>query len=242
VRPHPAWLGVALVAIALAGCGQDSAPVVVAGEGAAPQATDQPPLPPSPEEAAAQPAPVQPKPVKAKAGGGIPPASAGTNGSYKPPSPGEQKKLAARTHPPPGLFPVERSAILLGGTAIAPPSAPESVKGAISAANALVGQPYRLGGGHGSWQSAGYDCSGAVSYALKGGGLIDVPHTSGELTGWGKPGPGKWITLYANSGHVYAVIAGLRWDTVGDAQGNGPRWHPFDAYPTGFQARHLTGL
>jgi hypothetical protein len=172
----------------------------------------------------------------------IPPASAGTNGSFDVPSPGERRKLAARTHPPSGPFPEERTAILLGGTAIAPPSAPEQVKGAISAANMLVGQPYKLGGGHAGWRSAGYDCSGAVSFALAGAGLLGAPATSGQLMGWGKPGPGRWLTLYANPGHVYAVIAGLRWDTVGDAKGSGPRWHPFDAYPSGFAARHLPGL
>jgi hypothetical protein len=234
------FLVVAIAAIALVGCGQNAvAPKVVAGPGAV--VGDDPPLPPDPEQAASEPQPTIPK-VKVKTGDGIPAASAGTNGAYDPPSPGEQRQLAARIHPPKGLFPIERSAILLGGTAIAPPGAPDSVKGAISAANALVGQPYVWGGGHGSFQSKGYDCSGAVSYALKGGGLIDIPRTSGELMGWGVPGPGQWITLYASPGHTYAVIAGLRWDTVGDALGNGPRWHPFDAYPSGMAVRHLPGL
>ena len=246
IRLVALWLLIAAAVFALGGCADDSAPRVVAGEGAV-ASDDAPesdvPLPPDPEEAAAEPQPSVEQVVrKVNPDGSLPAASAGTNGSYDPPSPGEQKQLAARIHPPAGLFPVERSAILLGGTAIAPPSAPDSVKGAISAANALVGQPYRWGGGHGAFQSAGYDCSGAVSYALKGGGLIDIPRTSGELMGWGVPGPGKWITLYASPGHTYAVIAGLRWDTVGDAKGNGPRWHPFDAYPSGFAVRHLPGL
>jgi hypothetical protein len=240
------WLLLAAVLLALGGCAQDSAPRVVAGEGAVSSdnaPTNEADLPPAPEEAAAKPQPTVTQVVrKVNPDGSLPPASAGTNGAYDPPSASQQKKLAARIHPPAGLFPVERSAILLGGTAIAPPGAPDSVKGAISAANALVGQPYRWGGGHGSFQSAGYDCSGAVSYALKGGGLIDIPRTSGELMGWGVPGPGKWITLYASPSHTYAVIAGLRFDTVGDARGSGPRWHPFDAYPSGFQVRHLPGL
>jgi cell wall-associated NlpC family hydrolase len=173
--------------------------------------------------------------------GGIPPASAGTNGSYDPPSPGEQRRIAARTHPAAGLFSPERTAILLGGTALAPPGAPERIKGMISAANLIADKPYKWGGGHGGWIDNGYDCSGAVSYALAGGGLISRPATSGELQHWGVPGPGKWLTIYANAGHTYAVIAGLRWDTVGDAKGSGPRWHPFDAYPQGFEARHLPG-
>jgi hypothetical protein len=112
----------------------------------------------------------------------------------------------------------------------------------ISAANLIVGQPYVWGGGHGSFQSKGYDCSGAVSYALAGAGLLQTPLTSGQFMGYGEPGPGQWLTIYAAPNHVYAVIAGLRWDTVGDARGSGPRWHPYDAYPSGFVARHVPGL
>jgi hypothetical protein len=169
---------------------------------------------------------------------GMPAASAGTNGSYTPPSPAERKRVYTATHPVGGVD----SALLLNRTALAPPSAPDPIRQMISAANQIVGQPYRLGGGHGSFQSKGYDCSGAVSYALAGAGLLRAPMTSGQFMSYGIPGPGRWLTLYANSGHVYAVIAGLRWDTVGDARGSGPRWHPYDAYPQGFAARHLPGL
>ena len=112
----------------------------------------------------------------------------------------------------------------------------------VSAANLIVGQPYRWGGGHGSFQSKGYDCSGAVSYALAGAGLLQTPLTSGQFMGYGESGPGQWLTIYASPTHVYAVIAGLRWDTVGDARGSGPRWNPYDAYPQGFVARHVPGL
>jgi cell wall-associated NlpC family hydrolase len=173
---------------------------------------------------------------------GLPPASAGSNGSYEPPSPEERRRIHAATHAAGGPDSASRTALLLNGTALAPPSAPDPIKGAISAANLIVGQPYRWGGGHGSWRSRGYDCSGAVSYALAGGGLVDRPLTSGDFMAWGAPGPGEWLTIYANPGHVYAVIGGLRWDTVGDARGSGPRWHPFDAYPTGFAVRHMPGL
>src|SRR5262245_8885582 len=83
---------------------------------------------------------------------------------------------------------------------------------------------------------------GAVSYALAGAGLLRAPMTSGQFMSYGIPGPGRWLTIYASPTHVYAVIAGLRWDTVGDARGSGPRWHPLDAYPSGFEARHLPGL
>jgi cell wall-associated NlpC family hydrolase len=169
---------------------------------------------------------------------GLPAASAGSNGSYTPPSPAERKRIYTATHPVGGVD----SALLLNRTALAPASAPDPIRQMISAANQIVGQPYVWGGGHGSFQSKGYDCSGAVSYALAGAGLVQAPMTSGGFMSYGIPGPGRWLTIYANPGHVYAVIAGLRWDTVGDARGSGPRWHPLDAYPQGFVARHLPGL
>ena len=127
------------------------------------------------------------------------------------------------------------------GLASAPKDAPPAVKAAIAAANSISTTPYVWGGGHGSWYSYGYDCSGAVSFALYGAGLLDTPLTSGSLETYGEPGPGKWITIYANATHTYAVIAGLRWDTVGDASGTGPRWHVEPPYPEGFVVRHPTG-
>jgi transglycosylase-like protein with SLT domain len=134
------------------------------------------------------------------------------------------------------------SAVLTSdGLASAPQSAPPAVKAAIEAANSISNTPYIWGGGHGSWYSAGYDCSGAVSFALYGAGLLDTPLTSGSLESYGEPGPGKWITIYASATHAYAEIAGLRWDTVGDASGTGPRWHPEPPYPEGFVVRHPVG-
>jgi cell wall-associated NlpC family hydrolase len=185
-----------------------------------------------------QKAPAQSPPAPVDPVTGLPAASAGTNGSYTPPPPGERKRVYTATHPVGGVD----SAILLNRTALAPPSAPDPIRAMISAANLIVGQPYRLGGGHGSFQSKGYDCSGAVSYALAGAGLLQTPLTSGQFMGYGAPGRGQWLTIYASPSHVYAVIAGLRWDTVGDARGSGPRWHPFDAYPSGFAVRHVPGL
>jgi soluble lytic murein transglycosylase-like protein len=127
------------------------------------------------------------------------------------------------------------------GLASAPKDAPPAVKAAIAAANSISTTPYVWGGGHGSWYSYGYDCSGAVSFALYGAGLLDTPLTSGSLESYGEPGPGRWITIYASATHTYAVIAGLRWDTVGDASGTGPRWHAEPPYPEGFVVRHPTG-
>lgn len=184
----------------------------------------------------------KPKFITAKKHGveNMPPASAGSNGSYTPRPAAERKELDAVKHLA-GLDP-EDAAVLLGDIAIPPTSAPPEIAAAINAANQITDQPYRWGGGHSGWRSRGYDCSGAVSYALAGAGLIGAPATSGQLMGWGAPGRGKWLTIYANPGHVYAVIAGLRFDTVGLGSGEGPRWHPADAYPDGYVARHIPGL
>jgi cell wall-associated NlpC family hydrolase len=174
--------------------------------------------------------------------GPLPPASAGSNGSYTPHASGKKVTLenigALQRREEEGL------AISFNSIALAPPGAPNRVKRVIAAANEIVGTPYIWGGGHGSWHSVGYDCSGAVSYALAGGGFLAAPLASTALESWGAPGPGRWITVYANAEHAYAVIDGLRWDTVGDAAGSGPRWHPLTANAsglTGFVERHPPG-
>jgi hypothetical protein len=133
--------------------------------------------------------------------------------------------------------------MLVNGRAIPPVNAPAAVKRVIAAANKIRTKPYVYGGGHGRWWDSGYDCSGAVSFALHGANLIDSPLPSGSMTGWGAPGKGKWITVYANGGHAYAVIAGLRWDTAGNTSGTGPSWHKSQrAAASGpFVARHPAG-
>jgi hypothetical protein len=176
-----------------------------------------------------------------KPGEPLPPASAGTNGTPIPPPPGSGgEPLVARIPATPNKF-GDPTATYVSGVALSPPGAPERVVGAINAANTIVGRPYIWGGGHGSWYARGYDCSGAVSYALAGGGFLSEPLDSGQLESWGAPGPGRWITVYASAAHAYAVIAGLRWDTVGDARGSGPRWHVAGTPPAGFVARHPPG-
>ena len=123
--------------------------------------------------------------------------------------------------------------------ASAPASAPQAVQDAIAAGNAIATTPYIWGGGHGSFESEGYDCSGAVSFALHGGGFLESPLDSTGLETWGEPGPGQWITVYANAEHAWMVIAGIAFDTVG---GPGPRWHdPWVDSPEGFIARHPAG-
>ncbi len=155
----------------------------------------------------------------------------------EPPSVATEDPVAPTT---PGSGPVSRAA-LVSGKAIAPSGAPTAVRKAIQAANRIRTKPYIWGGGHGRWWDAGYDCSGSVSYALHGAGLLGIPMVSGSLAHWGEAGPGRWITIYANAGHVYAVIAGLRWDTVGDTSGTGPRWHTDSVSPAGFAVRHPAG-
>jgi hypothetical protein len=143
---------------------------------------------------------------------------------------------------PPQVLPgPATAAALVGGRAIAPVDAPAAVRRTIAAANRIRTKPYVWGGGHGRWWDRGYDCSGAVSFALRGGGFLDSPLPSGPMERWGEPGPGRWITVYANAGHAYAVIAGLRWDTSGNRSGTGPRWHPDSADSSGFVARHPPG-
>jgi cell wall-associated NlpC family hydrolase len=170
----------------------------------------------------------------------LPPASAGSNGTHVPRSSSGVSRAEIFAHRRGGD--AGSTAILLTGVALAPPDAPEPVQGAINAANTIVGRPYVWGGGHASFYSNSYDCSGAVSFALFGGGLIPRPLTSGDLMRWGAPGPGKWITVYANAGHTFVEIAGLRFDTVGAEQGTGPRWHLATASTAGFVARHPPGL
>ncbi len=113
---------------------------------------------------------------------------------------------------------------LVNGVAVAPSSAPKRVKAVIAAANKIAtGHGYCLGGGHQSWHSRCYDCSGAVSFALHAGDYLDYPMVSGDLAKWGVRGEGRWITVYANKGHVFMMVAGRRFDTA-DTLGNGPGW------------------
>jgi hypothetical protein len=168
----------------------------------------------------------------------LPPASAGSNGTHVPHA-SNLSREEIFAHSRGGG---DSTAILLTGIALAPPDAPEAVQGAINAANTIVGRPYVWGGGHASFYDDSYDCSGAVSFALFGGGLVPRPLASGDLMRWGEPGPGRWITVYANPGHTFVEIAGLRFDTVGDEQGTGPRWHLATSDTSGFVARHPPGL
>jgi peptidoglycan hydrolase CwlO-like protein len=138
--------------------------------------------------------------------------------------------------------PAGHATIDSNGDAIPPSNAPLAVRGAIAAANQIDDLPYIWGGGHGSFTASGYDCSGAVSFMLHGGGFLSSPLDSTGLEVWGDSGGGNWITVFANSGHAWAYVAGLRWDTGGPGGGSGPRWSTVmrdDA--SSFVARHPSG-
>ena len=137
--------------------------------------------------------------------------------------------------------PGSKAVLTKEGLAVAPADAPQAVKDVIEAGNRIAFKPYRYGGGHGKWEDSGYDCSGSVSYALHGGDLLDSSMPSGSFTSFGEAGKGRWITLYTNSGHIYMVVAGLRFDTSGrDATGS--RWQKDMRSASGFTVRHPKGL
>jgi peptidoglycan hydrolase CwlO-like protein len=156
------------------------------------------------------------------------------------------EQIASTTGAPPPvagtpapLTPGQSASYISESQASVPSEAPAAVAAAIEAANSIATTPYVWGGGHGSFESSGYDCSGAVSFALNGGGFLSSPLDSTGLETWGEAGPGQWITVYGNAGHAWMIIAGLAFDTVG---GPGPRWHSSPVSSTeGFIARHPPG-
>jgi cell wall-associated NlpC family hydrolase len=135
-----------------------------------------------------------------------------------------------------------RKARLVNGKAIAPATAPLRVKRVINWANRIRNRPYVYGGGHGSFRSYGYDCSGAVSYALRGGRFVSSPMASTGYMRWQQRGRGRWITVYSNPGHAYMIVAGLRFDTS-MTPGDGPGWsRSMRSTPGRFSARHPVGF
>ena len=135
-----------------------------------------------------------------------------------------------------------KTAILHGSKAVPPAGLPPRVLAAIQTGNEISGKPYKYGGGHRSFGDSGYDCSGAVSYVLRGAGLLSRPTTSSALRRFGKSGEGKHITVFARRGHTFIEVAGLRLDTGYHGQGEGPRWTTRSRPLRGFKARHPPGL
>jgi cell wall-associated NlpC family hydrolase len=176
------------------------------------------------------------------------PANAGTASDDdtslpKPTGPATDTTTGASKDPNATGLSATKATALANGVALPPLEAPEAVIDVIRAGNIIARTPYKWGGGHGRFKDNGYDCSGSVSYALYYAGLIDGPHTSGDLMAYGKPGPGKWITLYANGGHVYMTVAGIRFDTSAASTANHfSRWQNQLRNNGGFEVRHPPGL
>jgi cell wall-associated NlpC family hydrolase len=143
----------------------------------------------------------------------------------------------------PGAAPVatEKAVVNPDGTATAPASAPPQVHAIIAAGNLIAKLPYRYGGGHGRWEDSGYDCSGSMSFAFHGAGMLEKALDSTAFMSWGDPGPGAWVTTYANPGHSFMVVAGLRFDTSGRST-QGTRWQKSMRSTAGYTVRHPPGL
>jgi hypothetical protein len=187
----------------------------------------------------ALPAAAQAQTTSSRSGGTeMTPSSEGTGGS----------EYGVDPEAPPRVFvPGTAAKRMKNGYAAAPSDAPPEVQDAIFAANEIVGKPYVYGGGHNrEFKSSGYDCSGTVSYALHGGDLLDSPLDSGSFMSWAKKGRGDWITVYANGGHAWMTIAGLRLDTSSAGErrssGEGPRWRKNMRGGQGFVKRHPAGF
>jgi cell wall-associated NlpC family hydrolase len=152
----------------------------------------------------------------------------------------ERSASQARQH---ALVPVPGGESIGGnGTIPIPPDVPEVVQKVIAGANEIADFPYVYGGGHASFVDDAYDCSGSVSYALAAGGLLNAPETSGQLESWGVPGPGKYITVYANAGHTYMYVDGILYDTAGRSGVYASRWQVQPTDNAGYVVRHWPGL
>jgi cell wall-associated NlpC family hydrolase len=170
----------------------------------------------------------------------VPPAPAGETESVTGGSP---VGVSAETKPE--LLVPGNKARYVDGLAAAPMSAPAAVQEIVWAGNQLIGLPYIYGGGHASFISPGYDCSGTVSFALHGANLLAAPEDSSEFEAWGSPGIGRWVTVFANAGHAYMTVAGLRLDTsAADDPSNeqGPRWRPLRQSNGGYVVTHPAGF
>jgi peptidoglycan hydrolase-like protein with peptidoglycan-binding domain len=141
-----------------------------------------------------------------------------------------------------GYVDVEPGEVNDDGTASPPDDAPREVAAIIAGGNEIFDKPYKYGGGHGKWKDSGYDCSGSVSYALHAAGLLKTSMDSTGFESYGDPGPGMWVSIYANAGHAYMVVAGLRFDTSGARERGGSRWTDEMRPPDGYVVRHPPGL
>jgi cell wall-associated NlpC family hydrolase len=220
-------LAVALFATALTGCGGgESSAGAAAPSASAPEAVDR----------------LVHHPHAVDPSAGVPAGSSGVVATEsvslpKPRSDDEIRHELAASGIPSGS-----SAALTGdGLAVAPLGAPPVVQAVIQAGNQIARLPYRYGGGHSTWIDTAYDCSASISFAFAAAGMVSAPMVSGELAHWGDPGPGRWITVFANGGHTFMYVAGLRFDT-GGLSATGSRWQATTRSTAGFAVRHPPGL
>jgi hypothetical protein len=243
------WIAGPICALVLAGCGAEAPdPEREAGVGggqvavadAEPARDDAAQLPPLPDERS--PRVVEPEAGIAGEVDDDDPAT-GIAESGDPPKPSAPASSTRRRGAVPAAIDgsLRKATALSNGVALPPLEAPVEVLKVIEAGNAIARSPYKWGGGHGRFLDDGYDCSGSVSFALYAAGLIEGSRTSGGLMSWGRPGKGKWITIYTNPGHVYMVVAGIRFDTSGARQ-TGSRWQNDLRSTSGYVARHPPGL
>ena len=163
------------------------------------------------------------------------PTPPGTDPSGDPPQDHQPQPFLPEVELKPGLR------LRSDGTVGVDSRVPKTVRAVIRAANKIAETPYKWGGGHAKLIDTGYDCSGSVSFALRGGGLLGWPLVSGDLAHWGASGRGRWITIFANAGHVYMDVGGLRYDTSGRT-GHETRWQLATRPSRGFAIRHPLGL
>jgi hypothetical protein len=233
VRARLTFLAViAALAAALAGCGQAGSDV--AGSSQSQLAVQAHPQVVEPVAGAAPGAAQSSKSAPSSAG-----ASAGTGPLPQPVSLAEVRQQLARSgiSANPGV-----ATLTPNGLAVAPIGAPPQVQEIINAGNQIALLGYFYGGGHGTFEDTRYDCSGSISFVLAAAHLLNTTETSGELESYGLAGAGKWVTIFANAGHTYMYVAGLRFDTVALAEG-GSRWsNRTGDEGGGFVVRHPRGL
>ncbi len=200
---------------------------------------------------ATSPAAIHPHAVQPIAGGAGPSAGgAGRTRSIAPPpsvslaQPTSLRQVRSQLAASGLSASLNRATLTSDGLALAPVTAPAPVQEIIDAGNEIAHLPYRFGGGHGTYEDTAYDCSGSLSFVLAAAGLLNTTVTSGQLMSWGKPGPGKWVTIFASPGHTFMYVAGLRFDTVALAE-TGTRWSNRSADEpnlSSFAVRHPPGL
>lgn len=217
----------AALGAALAGCGGGEPTAgAAAAPASAPQAVDR----------------LERHPRAVDPSAGVPAGSSGVVASENAALPKPRSDAEIRRELAASGIPSGSTAALTGdGLAVAPLAAPAVVQSVIQAANQIARLPYRYGGGHSTWVDTAYDCSASISFAFAAAGMISAPMVSGELAHWGDPGPGRWITIYANGGHTFMFVAGLRFDT-GGLSATGSRWQASTRDTAGFAVRHPPGL